>query len=179
MGATAFDEVRPEATAKPQVWDLKGLIRFAAIMGPMSSIFDFLTFGALLFVFRVSPAEFRTTWFLKTMITQILVIFIIRTNGRPWRNRPSPALAASSLVALVAAMALPFTPAGAWFGFQAPPPATLAGIGILVVVYHVSAELLKPWAIGGSRETRSVGPEGGSPAAGEAILSHAAGRSGT
>lgn len=130
-------------------------------------------------MFHVAPAEFRTTWFLETMITQILVIFIIRTNGRPWKNRPSPALAASSLVALAAAMALPFTPAGAWFGFQAPPLATLAGVGVLVVVYLVVAELLKPWAIGMSRKARSLGPEGRPHTAGNvAILSHAAGRSG-
>ena len=143
-----FDGVRPEATARPQVWDMKGIIRFAAVMGPLSSVFDFMTFGALLFVFHASPDEFRTTWFLESMVTQILVIFIIRTNGRPWRNFPSPALAASSLLALLGAMALPLTPAGAWFGFHAPPAMTLAGIGVIVVLYLASAELLKPFAIG-------------------------------
>jgi Mg2+-importing ATPase len=142
-----FDGVRPEATARPQVWDMSGLIRFAAIMGPLSSLFDFLTFGVLVFVFNASPAEFRTTWFLESMATQILVIFIIRTNGRPWQDLPRPALAASSLVALVIAMVLPFTPVGGWFGFGAPPLIMLAGIGIIVVVYLVSAELLKPLAV--------------------------------
>ncbi len=142
-----FDGVRPEATAQPQVWDMGGLIRFAAIMGPLSSLFDFLTFGVLVFVFNASPAEFRTTWFLESMATQILVIFIIRTNGRPWQDLPRPALAASSLVALVVAMVLPFTPVGGWFGFEAPPPIMLAGIGIIVIVYLVSAELLKPLAV--------------------------------
>jgi Mg2+-importing ATPase len=80
-------------------------------MGPLSSLFDFLTFGVLVFVFNASPVEFRTTWFLESMATQILVIFIIRTNGRPWRDLPRPALAASSLVALGIAMVL-FTPVG-------------------------------------------------------------------
>ena len=116
-------------------------------MGPLSSLFDFLTFGALVFVFNASPEEFRTTWFLESMATQILVIFIIRTNGRPWQNLPEPVLAASSLVALAVAMTLPFTPIGDWFGFVAPPPVMLAGIGLLVVVYLVCAELLKPEAI--------------------------------
>jgi Mg2+-importing ATPase len=142
-----FDGVRPEATARPQVWDMSGLIRFAAIMGPLSSLFDFLTFGVLVFVFNASPAEFRTTWFLESMATQILVIFIIRTNGRPWQDLPRPALAASSLVALVIAMVLPFTPVGGWFGFEAPPLIMLAGIGFIVIVYLVSAELLKPLAV--------------------------------
>jgi Mg2+-importing ATPase len=121
--------------------------RFAAIMGPLSSLFDFLTFGALVFVFKASPEQFRTTWFLESMATQILVIFIIRANGRPWQNFPEPALAASSLAALAVAMTLPFTPIAAWFGFVAPPPIMLAAIGVLVVVYLACAELLKPLAV--------------------------------
>ena len=142
-----FDNVSRLATARPQLWDMRGLIRFAAIMGPLSSVFDFLTFGALLFMFGAAPAEFQTAWFLESMATQILVIFIIRTNGRPWRNIPHPVLTVSSLVALAVAMLLPFTPIGAWFGFVAPPPLMLAGIGLLVVVYLVCAELLKPLAV--------------------------------
>ena len=142
-----FDGVRPEATARPQIWDIRGLIRFAAVMGPLSSVFDFVTFGVLLFVFKASPAEFQTAWFLESMATQILVIFIIRTNGRPWRDFPRPVLATSSLVALALAMALPFTPIGRWFGFEAPPLVMLAGIGVIVGIYLISAELLKSLAI--------------------------------
>jgi Mg2+-importing ATPase len=142
-----FDGVRPEAVARPQVWDMSGLMRFAGVMGPLSSLFDFLTFGVLLFVFHASPVEFRTAWFLESMATQILVIFVIRTNGRPWWDWPRPALVMSSLAALVIAMALPFTPMGTWFGFEAPPAIMLAGIGLVVVAYLVSAELLKPLVI--------------------------------
>jgi Mg2+-importing ATPase len=142
-----FDSIRPEGGARPQVWDMQGLVRFAGIMGPLSSLFDFLTFGALLFLFHASPAEFRTAWFLESMATQILVIFIIRTNGRPWQELPRPALAASSLAALIVAMALPFTPIGHWFGFEAPSAAVLAGIAGVVVIYLICAELLKPLAI--------------------------------
>jgi Mg2+-importing ATPase len=146
-----FDTVSPRATAWPQLWDMKRLMRFAAIMGPLSSLFDFATFGVLLYVFNASPEEFRTTWFLESMATQILVIFIIRTNDRPWQNLPQPVLAASSLGALVVAMALPFTPAGGWFGFVTPPPLMLAAIGLIVVVYLACAELLKPLAIRSTR----------------------------
>ena len=142
-----FDNVGRQSTARPQLWDMKSLVRFAAIMGPLSSVFDFLTFGALVFLFKASPEEFRTTWFLESMATQILVIFIIRTKGRPWNNLPEPILAASSLVALAAAMTLPFTPIGTWFGFVTPPPIMLAGIGLLVLIYLVCAELLKPYAV--------------------------------
>ncbi|OPY95163.1 magnesium-translocating P-type ATPase [Bradyrhizobium sacchari] len=147
-----FDRVSAQVTAQPQVWSMSRLVRFAAIMGPLSSVFDALTFVALLMLFKASPGEFRTAWFVESMATQILVIFIIRTNGRPWRNRPDPALAASSLTALLAAMVLPFTPLGAWFGFVAPPPIMMAGVALLVVVYLACAELLKPFAIRSGRK---------------------------
>jgi Mg2+-importing ATPase len=142
-----FDGVRRQAVAHPQVWNMRALIRFAAVMGPLSSAFDLLTFGGLLLLFHVSPPEFRTAWFLESMATQVLVIFIIRTNGRPWRDLPSPMLAASSLGALLVAMLLPFTPIAAWFGFVPPPLIATLGIGAIVVLYLASAELLKGVAI--------------------------------
>ncbi len=152
-----FDTVRPEAVAAPQVWNMRGLMVFAGIMGPLSSAFDLLTFAGLLLVFHAVPEEFRTVWFLESMATQILVIFIIRTNGRPWRNWPHPALTLSSLAALLVAMVLPFTPAGAWFGFQAPPPAVTASVAALVVAYLVCAELLKQFAIAPAIRRRADG----------------------
>ena len=141
-----FDRVQPSATSRPQVWNMKGLLRFAGVMGALSSLFDVVTFGVLLFVFGASAEEFRTAWFLESMATQILVIFVIRTNGRPWHNRPSVALAASSLVALLVALALPFSPLGTWFGFQVPPMSVLLGIGLITAAYLVATELLKPLA---------------------------------
>ncbi len=142
-----FDGVRPEAVARPQVWSMRALIRFAAVMGPLSSVFDLLTFGGLLLLFHVSPPAFRTAWFLESMATQVLVIFIIRTNGRPWRDLASPMLAITSLGALLIAMALPFTPIAGWFGFVAPPLVVTAGLGFVVILYLAAAELLKGAAI--------------------------------
>jgi Mg2+-importing ATPase len=81
------------------------------------------------------------------MATQILVIFIIRTNGRPWSNRPHPALTVSSLLALAVAMILPFSPVAAWFGFRAPPLEVIVSVGLLVVAYLVCAELAKRIAV--------------------------------
>jgi len=146
-----FDDVRPAAIAKPQVWDMQRLIRFAAVMGSVSSLFDFLTFGVLLMVFHASAAEFQTAWFLESMATQMLVIFIIRTNGRPWAERPSAWLSASTLLALSTAMVLPFTPFGAWFGFVSPSWSMVGALALIVAGYLVITELLKPLAIGPQR----------------------------
>jgi Mg2+-importing ATPase len=152
-----LDRVRPEATARPQIWDMRGLLRFAAIMGPLSSLFDFATFAALLLMHHVQPAEFRTAWFLESMATQILVIFIVRTGGDPWRERPGKALVASSLGAFALAMLLPFTKAGAWFGFTHPGGPVLATILVIVVAYLAVAQLAKPFAMGRTAWSRQEG----------------------
>lgn len=143
-----FDTVRAEATARPQVWNLRALMRFAGVMGPLSSVFDLLTFAGLLLVFHATPEEFRTAWFLESMATQILVIFIIRTNGRPWNNRPHVALITSSLLALAVAIILPFSGIAAWFGFAAPSLTIMLSMIGLVIIYLIAAELMKKVAIG-------------------------------
>ena len=81
----------PRLRPAPKVWDVKALIRFAAVMSPVSSLFDFLTFGALLFVFHAPAAEFQTAWFLESKATQFLVNVLIRTNSyqRPALAGPS------------------------------------------------------------------------------------------
>ncbi|MGW5837938.1 magnesium-translocating P-type ATPase [Methylorubrum extorquens] len=143
-----FDRVRPESVARPQAWDMAALLRFAAVMGPLSSLFDGLTFAALLLVFGADEEVFRSAWFLESMATQILVIVVIRTRGRFWRDRPSAALAATALVALAAALAVPFTPLGSTLGFEPPPPAMLAAIAAITLAYLAAAEAIKPFAIG-------------------------------
>jgi Mg2+-importing ATPase len=155
-----FDTVRPAEIAKPQHWKLQDIVRFAAVMGPLSSVFDLATFGALFLLFRTTPEAFRTGWFLESIATQTLVVFLIRTRGRPWRDMPNPWLAGSTLGALAVALAIPFSPLGAWFGFQVPPiHVTLALVGI-VAAYLTCAELLKPLATRGTAE-----PPAGRPAA--------------
>jgi Mg2+-importing ATPase len=153
-----FDTVRPEGTAHPQVWSIRNLIRFAGVMGPLSSAFDMLTFAGLLLIFHAAPDEFRTVWFIESMATQILVIFIIRTNGRPWTNRPHPALTVSSLLAFAVAMIVPLSPIGAWFGFRAPPLEVTCSVGLIIVAYLVCAEFLKRAAIGPAVFTPHASP---------------------
>ena len=79
-----FDNVRATDIAQPQRWRMQDIMRFAGVMGPLSSVFDLATFGALFLWFRSSPEVFRTGWFVESIATQTLVIFIIRTRGRPW-----------------------------------------------------------------------------------------------
>ena len=112
--------------------------------------FDLATFATLFLWFQTSPEVFRTGWFVESIATQTLVIFIIRTHGRPWRDLPNPILTISTLAALALALAIPFSPCGAWFGFHDLPPRLAIALGVIVAVYLVCAELLKPLAVADS-----------------------------
>ncbi|MBS0297108.1 MAG: magnesium-translocating P-type ATPase [Proteobacteria bacterium] len=150
-----FDRVGSAAVARPVRWDMKGVVRFAAVMGPLSSLFDLATFAGLIWVFHAPAPVFRTAWFLESIVTQVLVIFVIRSSGPAWKSLPHPALAASSLGALAVAIAIPFSPLGVWFGFVAPKPAIVLAIAAVAAAYLLSAEVLKRFA------TRSPGGAAG------------------
>jgi Mg2+-importing ATPase len=140
-----MDDVDEELLAQPRHWDIQFIRNFMLVLGSVSSIFDFLTFGLLLWVFNASEAAFHTGWFIESLATQVLVIFVIRTRGSPLRSRPSPLLAASSLAVATAGIVLPYTLVGQWFGFVPLPPAFLAALGAMVVCYLVLAEGVKRW----------------------------------
>jgi Mg2+-importing ATPase len=140
-----LDGVDNEITAKPEHWDMRFIRNFMLVMGPVSSIFDFLTFGLLLLVFHADEALFQTGWFIESLATQVLVIFVLRTRGNPLKSRPYPLLTATSLAVVVLAVVLPFTPLGTWFGFAPPSPAFLLAIAGLTVSYLALAQAAK-WA---------------------------------
>jgi Mg2+-importing ATPase len=140
-----LDEVDSEITEKPEHWDMRFIRNFMLVMGPVSSIFDFLTFGLLLLVFHANEALFQTGWFVESLATQVLVIFVLRTRRNPLRSRPHPLLAATSVAVVVLAVVLPFTPLGAWFGFAPPSAAFLLAIAGLTVSYLLLAQGAK-WA---------------------------------
>lgn len=142
-----FDSADPADVARPRGWDMKALIRFTFIMGPLSSLFDIATFGALLLLFHVDVATFRAAWFVESMATQILVVFIIRSAAPFWRDRPHPALGVTALTCLAVAMLLPFLPFAALLGFEAPGAAIMGSIALLVILYLGLAEALKRIAI--------------------------------
>jgi Mg2+-importing ATPase len=114
-------------------------------MGPVSSIFDYLTFGLLLLVFHASQALFQTGWFIESLATQVLVIFVLRTRRNPLRSHPHPLLVTTSVAVVVLAVVLPFTQLGAWFGFVPPSGAFLIAIAGLSVSYLMLAQGAK-WA---------------------------------
>ena len=140
-----LDEVDNEITEKPEHWDMHFIRNFMLVLGPVSSIFDFLTFGLLLLVFHANEALFQTGWFIESLATQVLVIFVLRTRRNPLKSRPHRLLATTSVVVVVLAVVLPFTPLGAWFGFVPPSAAFLLAIAGLTVSYLLLAQSAK-WA---------------------------------
>jgi Mg2+-importing ATPase len=140
-----MDEVDDELLAQPRHWDIKFIRNFMLVLGSVSSIFDFLTFGLLLWVFNATEALFQTGWFMESLSTQVLVIFIIRTRGSPLRSPPNPVLAGTSLAVAAVGILLPYTAIGRWFGFVPLPLAFLAALGAMVVCYLVLAEGVKRW----------------------------------
>jgi Mg2+-importing ATPase len=139
-----LDRVSDQMLARPRRWNLDTLRKFMLVFGPVSSVFDLITFGLLLFVFHAGEVLFHTGWFIESLLTQILVIFVIRTE-HPAQDRPHPALVASTLCALAAAVALPYLPPAHWLGFV-PLPASVAGaLAAVTIAYLFSVYIVKRW----------------------------------
>jgi Mg2+-importing ATPase len=149
-----FDDADKEDIAQPMTWNMSNVLRFTLIMGPLSSLFDLATFALLHVGFGVDVDVFRTAWFVESIVTQILVIFVIRSAKPIWEGRPHPMLVATSLGALAGALLLALTPLGRVFGFVPLPPLVLGAIAMISVIYLVIAEGLKPVAM---RSHRIVG----------------------
>lgn len=143
-----FDAVDEADLTTPQQWDMKGLVRFAAVMGPLSSLFDFLTFAVLLLVLGAGVEAFRTAWLLESIATQVLVVFLIRTRLPLGQTPPDRALILSALGALAVAFGVPLSGLGGWFGFVPLPGSTLAAVAGITLAYLACAQWLKRYAIG-------------------------------
>ena len=138
-----FDAVDANELKRPHVLDIKLVRDFMWTVGPVSSVFDFLTFGLLLWLFDANEALFQTGWFIESMCTQVLVIFVIRTRGNPLKSRPHPLLAATSVLVVLLAIALPYTTLGVWFGFVPPPASFFGMLALLVGSYLLAVEFIK------------------------------------
>jgi Mg2+-importing ATPase len=142
--AIPTDHVDQEQLVAPAHWDIAFIRRFMLFFGPISSLFDFLTFWVMLHVFHAGPALFRTGWFVESLATQTLVIFAIRTRRIPFlRSRPSwPLVSAVGAVVLVGGL-LPFSPLSRLLGFQPLPIGFFAALAVMVVGYLVLIEVAK------------------------------------
>jgi Mg2+-importing ATPase len=141
--AIPFDHVDAEEIRSPQVWDMDFVRNFMWIVGPVSSLFDFLTFYVLLALLHADETLFQSGWFIESLATQVLVIFVIRTRRNPLASRPHPALAATSLAVVLAALLIPSTRLGHYFGLESPPATFFAILAALVVAYLALAEATK------------------------------------
>jgi Mg2+-importing ATPase len=142
--AIPTDRVEPEQLHAPSHWNIAFIRRFMLTFGPISSLFDFLTFGLMLGVLHAGPAEFRTGWFIESLATQTLIIFAIRTRRIPFfRSRPGGVLVVAALVVVAIGVALTLSPLAPALGFAALPWQFFGALALFVVAYLVLVEVTK------------------------------------
>ncbi len=142
--AIPTDRVDPEALARPAAWDMKFIRNFMAVFGPVSSIFDFLTFWIMLDLLNADHIEFRTGWFVESIATQTLVVYVIRTRRIPFiRSLPSlPMLLVPTAAALAGAI-LPYTGLAHLLGFTPLPTTFFLLLFGMILAYLLLVELAK------------------------------------
>ncbi len=141
----ASDSVDPELVARPRRWDMRFIGRFMVEFGALSSLFDILTFGTLLYVFSASAEQFRTGWFVESLLTELVIALVVRTRRAFFRSRPGKLLLASTLALIVLAFAVPYLPHGELLGFRPLPAALLGALAAITVLYVLAAEAMKRW----------------------------------
>ena len=139
----ATDSVDNEMIDYPRRWDMKAIRKFMVTFGLLSSIFDYMTFGLLLLVFHATQVQFRTAWFVESVVSASLIVLVIRSRKPFFRSRPGNSLLLATLSVVVIAVIVPFTPLAAFLGFGPMPLVFLLCIGLIVSLYVVAAELVK------------------------------------
>ncbi|MEW6327539.1 MAG: HAD-IC family P-type ATPase [Thermodesulfobacteriota bacterium] len=141
--AIATDSVDSEMMDRPRRWDIKFIRNFMITFGSLSSIFDYLTFGALLFILHATTDQFRTGWFLESVVSAAAIVLVVRSRRPFLKSKPGKHLLLATLLVAGITLVLPFTPAGKVFGLAPLPTSFLWLMGIIVVLYVISAEVLK------------------------------------
>ncbi len=142
--AIPSDEVDIEYTLKERPWNVDYIKKFILIIGPISSIFDFITFGVMLWVFKAPESLFHTGWFLESLCTQTLIIHVIRTGKIPFlESKPSQFLAFTSIYIVTLGLVIPFTPLGKHFGFVMPPASYFLFLIGIVALYMLTVQIVK------------------------------------
>jgi Mg2+-importing ATPase len=139
----ATDRVDEELVDYPRRWDIKAIRQFMVTFGLISSVFDYLTFGVLLVVLRATPDQFRTGWFVESVVSACLIVLVIRTRKPFFKSAPSKYLLTATLLVVAGTLVLPFTLLSQIFGFGRLPMATALFIGIIILAYIVTAEMAK------------------------------------
>jgi P-type Mg2+ transporter len=139
----ATDSVDDEMVAYPRRWDIKAIRKFMITFGLLSSVFDYLTFGLLLFILRATPDQFRTGWFLESVVSAALIVLVIRSRRPFFKSRPSKYLLAATLLVVLVTVVFPLTPLGRVFGFGQLPLTFALLIGMVILAYIVTAEVAK------------------------------------
>jgi Mg2+-importing ATPase len=137
------DRVDRTYLSRPQRWDMRLIRDFMLLVGPVSSLFDCLTFYVLLHVLHASETLFHTGWFVESLATQTLVLFVIRTMGSPLASRPSAALTATTVAVVSIGLALPATPLAGLLGFSIPPLSYFEFLVAATLTYLVLVEIVK------------------------------------
>jgi Mg2+-importing ATPase len=150
------DNVDETYLDKPQRWDIRLIRNFMVFIGPISSIFDFLTFYVLLHFFRSSEAQFHTGWFVESLTTQTLVLFIIRTSKNPFRSRPSGPLMATCLAVVAIGFYLPFSPLAGVLGFTRLPAGYFAFVAVATGAYLLLVEGAKRLLLRGATQKNTI-----------------------
>jgi Mg2+-importing ATPase len=144
--AISSDKVDPERVSGPQRWNVKDIQRFMIVFGLISSVFDLLTFGVLLYIFHADQAVFQTSWFMISLLTELAVVLVLRTRKPAFRSRPSRLLLWSTLAVAGATFAIPFLgETSALFGFAPLSATELATVLGIVVGYALATEIAKAW----------------------------------
>lgn len=144
--STPTDNVDEEYLMKPRPWHIDFIKKFIITIGPISSLFDFLTYGIMWFVFSgwANPAMFQTGWFVESLFTQVMVIYVIRTNKIPFlQSWPSHAVIVTTLSIVAFGCILPYTPVAAWFNFAALPPLYYAFLIAMGIAYLFMTQMAK------------------------------------
>jgi Mg2+-importing ATPase len=139
----ATDRVDNEMVDYPRRWDIKAIRKFMITFGLVSSVFDYLTFGVLLLILHATQDQFRTGWFLESVISASLIVLVIRSRKPFFTSRPSKYLLMATLLVVAVTLILPFTSLGEIFGFNRLPISFLLPIGIIVIGYIIAAEMAK------------------------------------
>jgi P-type Mg2+ transporter len=139
----ATDEVDAEQLAAPHGWDIGFVRSFMVVFGGISSVFDLATFAVLRLGFSADATLFRSGWFLESVVTELAVMFVLRTRRPFFRSRPSRLLVLSSLGVAGITLAIPYSPLATPLGLSGPPPAVLAALGIITMLYVATTEIAK------------------------------------